>query len=304
MKVKIRVPATTSNLGSGFDILGAALTLYNDFEAETVNNPKQAGITVLGTAKNKLPLNTDNLVWRIMSKTFKTLGSKTFNLNNLKITINTSIPISSGLGSSASAIIGGIALANSLCGSKMTKSDIAQIATDIEGHPDNAFPAVFGGICLCYKDEQNKTIFYQMPKTKLKLVIINPSFEINTEESRKKLPKNYKTQDLIFNISRTALLTAAFYSKKYTLLKEAVKDKSHQPYRLPSILKSKEIFQSALEAGSEGVFLSGSGPSIAAFANINKAKAVAKAMSKVWSKANISFKTFILDFDYKGMSKI
>ncbi|MDR0486069.1 MAG: homoserine kinase, partial [Elusimicrobiota bacterium] len=299
-KIRVKVPATTSNLGAGFDVFGAALTLYNEFEVELVSNRGQAGIFIKGEGADKLPSDSGNFLYFIMQKIFKKFGEKRFNLNNLKISISCNVPLSSGLGSSAAAIVGGAALANSLCGSKMSDAEIAQFATDIEGHPDNAFPAVFGGICLCY-NEGGKTRFHKIPSPKLKLIIASPAFEINTSQSRKKLPKEYKTADAVFNISRAALLTASLYSKNFELLRDAVEDKMHQPYRLKSISKSKEIFEAAMRAGAKGVFISGSGPSIAAFAESADAVKTAEAMSQFWRKENILNKTFILDFDGKGM---
>jgi homoserine kinase len=236
-----------------------------------------------------------------MDKTFKRFGCKKYNLNNLKITIDSRIPLGSGLGSSATAIIAAIIMAGALSGKNLSKEDIARMATEIEGHPDNAFPAVFGGLCLCYKSIENRMSFMKFSAPKLKLVIINPSFEISTQKSRKLLPKKYKIQDIVFNLSRSALLSAAFVSKNYDLLKEAVGDKIHQPYRSKNIPKIQEVFAAALKAGAKGAFISGSGPSIAAFALPKDAQKICNAMSKVWTSDKIKVKKYILDFDKQGI---
>jgi homoserine kinase len=304
MKIKIRVPASTSNLGPGFDVFGAALTLYNEFEAETVLDEKKAGIIIEGECKNKLPKNEKNIVWKYMNETFQLLKEKKFSLKNLKITIKCNIPLGSGLGSSATAVVGGITLANALCKNKLSKDDIAQMAARIEGHPDNAMPAVLGGVCLCYKNENDKYSVFKIGHKDLKTVILNPSFEVNTNQARKKLPKKYCVKDGVFNISRASLLGAVLTSKKYDLLNIAVEDKFHQPYRAKNIPFIDEIFFAAKKAGAYGVFISGSGPSIAAFVNSKTALSVQKTMREVWRKNKIEAKSFVLDFDENGTKKI
>jgi len=299
MKIKVRVPASTSNLGSGFDVFGAALKLYNEYEVQTV--AKNGGFVFKGEGKDKLHRDESNLFWQIMSETFKSLKCKKYSLKNLKITINSRIPISSGLGSSASAIVGAIAAAHFLRGKNPSKKVIAQIACDIEGHPDNAVPASCGGVCLCYKDISGKTDFVKFPVSNLKLVIVNPSFEISTDKARKALPKTYPIKDIVFNLSRISLLTAAFASKKYNLLREAVCDKLHQSYRSKNIPFTKEIFEAAIKSGAKAAFISGSGPSLAAFCEPKKAKKVCAAMKKVWQANKIKTKTYILDFDKEGI---
>jgi homoserine kinase len=299
-KIKLQIPASTSNLGSGFDILGAALNLYNEFELQLVSNPKDSGFILKGFGKDKMPADKNNLIWQTMDKTFKLLKCSNFSLSNFKITITSNIPLGSGLGSSATAIIAGIAFANILCNSPLNKDDIAQIATEIEGHPDNAVPSVFGGLCLCYKDA-SKTKFITIATNNLKLVVINPSFQISTIQARKSLPKKYPIQDIVFNLSRISLLSAALTSKNYNLLKIAFEDKIHQPYRIKNIPHAQEIFTAAINAGAYAPFISGSGPSLAAFVNQKTAPKVCKAMTQIWKKNNIKVKSFILDFNKKGL---
>ncbi|MDR0723989.1 MAG: hypothetical protein LBF23_02255, partial [Endomicrobium sp.] len=144
MKIKVRVPSSTANLGPGFDIFGAALCLYNEFEVEYVPDAKKTTFTIKGEGKKSLDIGKKSLLWQAMQETFKVLGETKFNLNTLNISINNSIPLSGGLGSSSTAIVGGIMLADALCKSKLDKSHIADIAVKIEGHPDNVIPAIFG----------------------------------------------------------------------------------------------------------------------------------------------------------------
>ncbi|MDR2191555.1 MAG: homoserine kinase [Endomicrobium sp.] len=311
MKICVKVPATTANLGPGFDVFGAALNLYNEFCAETVDGAKGGIFTLKGEGRKSLPKNEKNLVWQAMKETFKVLGETKYSLKNLNIGINTAIPLSGGLGSSASAIVGAISLANALCGDKLNKSKIAELAIKIEGHPDNVVPAIFGGLCICVKnDEKNSLPKYShgeilhLPIPKFKIVLCVPSFELRTKRSRQILPKNVDLDDAVFNSSRVAVLTAAFCFGDYSLLEKGMQDKIHQPYRGKMIPAMDEVIRAALNAGAYGSYLSGSGPAIAAFCENKKADEVRKAMIKVWKKESVSVKSFILDFDKKGAAVI
>ncbi|MCL2144496.1 MAG: homoserine kinase [Endomicrobia bacterium] len=301
MKIKIRVPATTANLGPGFDVFGAALSLYNEFEAEYVPNAKKTKFWLKGEGKKTLPKGEKNVLWKAMSETFQLLGCGKYNLKNLNITIKTGIPLSGGLGSSASAIIGGIALANALCGGKLTKAQIARLGMKIEGHPDNIAPAVYGGLCICYKNEDGANEVMGLPVPKMKVVMCVPSFELRTKRSRQALPKNIDLQTAVFNTSRVALLTAAFCTGNYKLLRQGMEDKFHQPYRGKMIPAMDNIIKAAVDNGAYGAFLSGSGPSIAAFCDRRVCEKVEKAMVKVWKKESVAVKSYILDFDNKGV---
>ena len=299
-KMKVKVPATTANLGPGFDVFGAALSLYNEFEAEYVPNASKTKFVLKGEGKTSLPAGERNIFWKSMAETFKLLGNDKYNLKNLNITIKTGIPLSGGLGSSASAIIGGITLANALCGGKLSKDQIAQLGMKIEGHPDNIAPAVYGGLCVCYKNENGGSEVMALPVPKMKIVMCVPSFELRTKRSRQALPKSIELQDAVFNTSRVALLTAAFCTGNYKLLRQGVEDKFHQPYRGKMIPVMDGVIKAALDNGAYGAFLSGSGPSIAAFCNIKDCEKAEKAMVKVWKKESVAVKSYILDFDTKG----
>jgi len=304
MKIRMRVPATTANLGPGFDVFGAALDLYNEFEAEYVDSGKRTKFVLKGYGKKALPKGEKNLLWQAMSETFKVLGCDKYNLKNLNIKIHTGIPLSGGLGSSASAIVGGISLANALCGNKLNKNQIAQLGMKIEGHPDNVAPAVFGGLCICAKEDDMTNSVVKLPVPNLKVVMCAPSFELRTKRSRQILPKNVSLCDAVFNTSRVALLTAAFCTGDYSLLKKGMQDKIHQPYRGKMIPAMDAVIKAALDAGAYGAFLSGSGPSIAAPTNKKDAENVQKAMIKMWKKDSVSVKSYILGFDRHGVSQI
>jgi homoserine kinase len=297
--VKVKVPATTANLGPGFDVFGAALSLYNEFEAEYVPDAKKTYFMLKGVGKKSLPRGEKNLFWQSMQQTFKVLGEDKYNLKNLNITVNTSIPLGGGLGSSASAIVGGIVLANALCANKLDKSQVADLAVKIEGHSDNVIPAVYGGVCICSKDGNHGAVI-QLPIPKLKIVLCVPSFELRTKRSRQILPKYVDLQDLVFNTSRVALLTAAFCCSDFALLKTGMQDKVHQPYRGKMIPAMDEVFEAALSAGAYGACLSGSGPTLVAFCSAKDAINVQKSMIKRWKKDSVHAKAYISDFDAKG----
>jgi homoserine kinase len=303
-------------MGPGFDVFGAALGIYNEFCVEVLKDAKGGNVVLKGEGRKSLPKTEKNLVWQAMKETFKVLGETKYSFKNLNISINTGIPLSGGLGSSASAIVGGISLANALCKDKLSKSQITELAVKIEGHPDNVAPAVFGGLCVCAKDEkQTSKDFGQsgqlcahgeilhLPVPKLKVVLAVPSFELRTKRSRQILPKCVDLDDVVFNASRLSVLTAALCCGDYSLLKIGMQDRVHQPYRGKMIPSMNEVIQAALDAGAYGAYLSGSGPAIAAFCENKKAQEVGKAMIKVWKKESVCAKSFILDFDKKGTIK-
>ncbi|MDR1243584.1 MAG: homoserine kinase [Endomicrobium sp.] len=305
MKVKVRVPSSTANLGPGFDIFGAALCLYNTFEAKYVPNAKKTTFIIKGEGKKTLDIGKKNLLWQSMQETFNVLKETKYNLNNLNITINNNIPLSGGLGSSSTAIVGGIMLANALCENKLDKSQVANLATKIEGHPDNVISTIFGGLCICSKDEnENHGTVINLPIPKLKVILCVPSFGLRTKRSRQILPKMVDINDVVFNMSRVALLTAAFCCADYPLLRQAMQDKLHQPYRGKMIPVMNEVLQAAINAKAFGAFLSGSGPTLAALCDKKDANNVQKAMKNVWEAESVSVKTYILDFDVKGATII
>ncbi|MCL2484881.1 MAG: homoserine kinase [Endomicrobia bacterium] len=302
MKVNVKVPATTANLGPGFDVFGAALSIYNEFEAEVAGNGMGGKFILKGEGKKSLPKGEKNLLWQSMQETFNILKETRYNLKNLNITVNTGTPLSGGLGSSASAIVGGIELANALSKNKLTKSQIAELAIKIEGHPDNVAPAVFGGLCVCGKEEDGHGTVIHLPIPKLKVVLCVPSFELRTKRSRQILPKTLNLEDVVFNTSRVAFLTAAFCTGDFTLLAKGMQDKIHQPYRGKMIPAMNEVLKAALDNGAYGAYLSGSGPTIAALCDAEKAETVKKAIVKLWKKESVSVKAYILDFDAKGVA--
>ncbi len=253
--IKVRVPATSANIGPGFDCLGLALNLYNNFYFEEI----EGDIFIEGCEKEFA--NKDNLVYTSMEKTLNKIG---YDLKGVRIKIESNIPISRGLGSSASCIIGGVLGANELAGGILNKKQILEIATEIEGHPDNVAPALLGGITVAISSGEN--ILYSKIKTPKDISFYGfiPDFRLSTKEAREVLPKDIPYTHGVYNVGRVSLLVSALFNGEYGLLKEACKDKLHEPYRSKLIPQYDEIVSKCEELGSLGVFLSGAGPTIMA----------------------------------------
>ena len=242
--IEIRVPATTANLGPGFDVLGLAIDRYNTF-------------TFSASEKSNLP--EDHLVYKAYQYTFKSLGKPVVEVN---IDVKGDIPISRGLGSSAACIVGGIMGANAMLGDLLDKDEILKLATEIEGHPDNVSPAIFGGLMISVMD-QDRILTNKMPiQNSLKFVAIVPDFELSTEMARGVLPKVIRHKEGIYNVARVSLLLSAFATGRMDLIKEGLNDRLHVPYRSALIPGYQNVVDRAYEAGAIGCFLSGAGPTI------------------------------------------
>lgn len=253
--IRVKVPATSANMGPGFDCLGTALDLYNTFEFEEI----QEGLEIIGCEERYS--GTSNLIYTSMDKCFKKTG---YQPKGLRIRITSQIPISRGLGSSASCIIGGLLAANQLSGEKLSKEELLEIANEIEGHPDNVAPALLGGMVIAIQEEGK--VFYDKISLSdnLGFCAMIPDFTLSTKEARAVLPKNLTYRDAIYNISRASLLTAALSNGNHQLLRFACKDALHQPYRRALIPGYDEIVSKCGELNFFGVFLSGAGPTMMA----------------------------------------
>ena len=253
--IEVKVPATSANIGPGFDALGLALNLYNSFIFEEIPE----GLEIIGCDDSFI--NSDNLVYTSMLKTFNKIGYK---VKGIKITMNTSIPVSRGLGSSAACILGGVIGANELAGSSLSKDEILNIATEIEGHPDNIAPALYGGIVVSIM-EKNKVYFNKVNAAKgIKFVALIPDFTLSTKEARNVLPTIVSYKDAVYNISRVSILISALSNGRFDLLEYAVKDVLHQPYRGKLIPYFNDILNISNTLGALGIYLSGAGPTIIA----------------------------------------
>lgn len=253
--VKVKIPATSANLGPGFDTLGIALEIYNTYIFKESND----GIKIKGFEDRYAYEN--NLVYNSMEKTFQAIGYKP---KGIIIEADNQIPISRGLGSSAACILGGVIGANALAGKILSREEVFKLATMIEGHPDNIAPALYGGLVVSIMDD-GELYFNKMKIHKgLKFVALIPDFTLSTKLAREALPSQIPHKYGVYNTGRVALLLSVLSNGRFDLLKHALKDKLHQPYR-GKLIKGYEIVRKKCdELGALGVYLSGAGPTIMA----------------------------------------
>ena len=250
---EIKVPATTANMGPGLDTLGVAFKLYNRFIVEEIEN----GLEIFGCDEEFA--NSDNLVYTTMLKTFKKLKKIP---KGVKLTFKTEIPVSGGLGSSATCILAGITAANRLCGDVLTKQEVLNFACVIEGHPDNVTPALVGGMTVSIMNEKDD-YYNKIPISGgIKFCALIPKLQLSTKASRAVLPETIPFKDAVYNVGRVSMLIAALVNGDYKGVKLGCKDKLHQPYRMGLIKNYSEISSFVKETEALGVFLSGAGPTI------------------------------------------
>ncbi|MBQ7756065.1 MAG: homoserine kinase [Oscillospiraceae bacterium] len=254
--IKIQIPATSANLGAGFDALGLALSFYNYAEMEENDR-----INISSTDGLDVPCDENNLIYKSVKDLYDVCG-KTLKGLTLKQTSN--IPMTRGLGSSSACIIAGLVGANTMLGNPLTKDDLVDLAAQIEGHPDNTAPALLGGIVTAVFDGKKVHWVKQEVYTKLKFVALIPDFELKTEKARACLPKEISHKDAVYNLSRAALFSASLLTGKFENLRTAVHDRLHQPYRMELIPNCREVFDIAYNHGAYGVYISGAGPTVMA----------------------------------------
>lgn len=253
--LEVIVPATSANIGPGYDCLGIALNLYNKFYFEEIDE----GIIIEENEKEYI--NEDNLVYKSMLYFFEKVKPKIIP-KGIKIKIVNEIPICRGLGSSATCIVAGLMGANYLSKSNLDKECILKLATEIERHPDNVAPAIYGNMIVSFMEDEN--IYYDTIKVpnNLRFCALIPDFELPTEKARSVLPKTIDHRDGVFNVSRATLLVTAIMNNNLNLLKVACKDKFHQEYRSPLVNDYDKIVDYSNNSNCLGTFLSGAGPTI------------------------------------------
>ncbi len=254
--IKIEIPATSANLGSGFDCLGVALNMYNYVwmeEADEIDISSKDDVVV--------PTDESNLIYWSAERLYSECGKK---LPGLKIIQENNIPMTRGLGSSSACIVAGLVGANRFLGSPLTKHDLVNLACKIEGHPDNTTPALLGGLVTAAM-ENGHVYSVSVPVAKnIRFGVFIPPFELKTEVARKALPNEYSRDNAVYNLSRSSLMTAALFSGSLENLRVAVQDSIHQPYRKKFISGVETVFRMSYELGSYGTYISGAGPSIIA----------------------------------------
>jgi len=292
--VRVKVPASTSNLGAGFDTFGLALQMYLTVEMDTIPQGLQIYNSGLGSAE--LPRDENNLLFKAAANVFQSLGKE---LPGLRIKANNEIPLQRGLGSSGAAIIAGLMCALKLSDEKLKNDEILSITTGFEAHPDNVAACLYGGLTISCLDN-NKILTRKITvDERLNCVLIIPQNTISTEEAREALPETVSHRDAVFNLQRSALLTEAFMSKNYENLSMAMKDRLHQPFRKHLITGYDEFEKTGYENGALGVCISGSGPTILGF-SVDDSERLQKAWLDKAKELNIKARVIKTECDNSG----
>ncbi len=296
-RARVRVPASTANLGSGFDTLGMALTLYN--EVELTEEGEGLQLVVDGEGKAVLEkAGVQNLVVRAIQATLEDLGTRR---SGLKVRQINRIPLRRGLGSSAAACLGGIAAAARLAGVELSTDEILARALPFEGHPDNIAPALMGGLTASAIVE-GRVVSARVPiPERLRAVVVIPSLEMATKRAREVLPKQVPFQDAVFNLGRLALLLAGLATDRLDLLAAGSEDRLHQPYRAGLLPGMEAIIEEGRRAGALAAFLSGAGSSLLALVS-GDGEEIGRCMSERWQREfGIENSVRLLEIDRQGL---
>ncbi|MBI5825087.1 MAG: homoserine kinase [Chloroflexi bacterium] len=282
--IKIRVPATSANLGPGFDCLGLALNVWNEITFEAAN---KLTYHVTGEGAEKLNKGTRNLLTKAYALLYEICGEK---MSGVQICAYNKILMSSGLGSSAAAIVAGLFGANEMLGRPLDESEILKLATDMEGHPDNAAPALLGGLVVSVM-ARNEIITKRYEIPDWALVIVKPIVDWPTRTARAVLPKSVSRADAIHNIGRAVLVVDSLRTGDLDLLQKIMDDRIHQPYRLRHISGGMTAYKTAKRFGAAA--LSGAGPSIINFVSPENAKRAGQEIARVFQERGIETREII-----------
>lgn len=280
-EVRVRVPATTANLGPGFDCLGMALAIYNTITLRVTTGG--LNVRIEGEGAENLRWGEENRVLRAVRAAFQDAEQR---LPGLSIELDNHIPLGRGLGSSAAATVGGLVAGNALCGDAIPTERLLRLATQLEGHPDNVAPALLGGLVIAVQEDERLVYERMDPPSDLSAALFVPDFSMPTAEARRVLPSQISRADAVYNIGRTALLVAAFARGHYDLLDISTRDRLHQPYREAIFPAMPALFAAAREAGALGVFLSGAGSTVIALC-VKDTQAIADAMADAGRKLDV-----------------
>ncbi len=297
MHITVRIPATSANLGPGFDSLGLALDLWN----ETIFTLAiEYSVQVHGEGRERISSGENNLIIRSAQRLAELVGKR---LPPFHVDCVNHIPLSSGLGSSAAAKLTGLLGANALLGKPLSKKEILDLATELEGHPDNVAPALLGGL-VASMVQDGKVLAHKIHlednhDSPIHITVVLPDFHLSTQQARAALPEQVTLKDAVHNISRAVLVTEAFRTGNLELLGKAMTDTLHQPYRLWLIPGGREAMTAAKEAGASATAISGAGPSIISF-SAKREEAIGEAMTRAFAQAGHSARTFQLKMSHHG----
>ena len=294
-KVIARIPASTTNLGPGFDVLGLALQLYSTVTLEPSETDTE--VIVNGVDADKIPSTSEHVAFQAVELVFK--RSSTTPPKGFKLHIDNGIPAIRGLGGSGTAILGGLLTANVLCGTPFSDAELLNFATEIEGHPDNVAASLYGGIVVSAQENGHVHTVQLACPPELSIVLAIPDFPLSTKQAREVLPRSVDFADAIYNTSRSTLLIASIATGQFEMLRVAMKDRLHQPYRTSLIPGFNDVAEAAISAGALSVALSGAGPTVAAYC-IEHDEQIAKQMQTVFNMHQIASDIKILKSDADG----
>ncbi len=307
MKISVKVPATTANLGPGFDCLGMALPIYNTITIEeTVLPGTGIEINVINNSTNDddlllehIPMDENSIIYKAVELLYNSIGQTP---SELKITVQAQIPIAKGLGSSAAVIVGGLLAANELLGKPADEAALLSIAAEVEGHPDNVTPAIVGGLVLSSQEDDGSIIYRKLnwPEDWTISVCI-PDYELSTDISRSVLPEEVPMKDAVFNEKRMGMFIHALNTHDKELAKYALQDRLHQPYRMKLVPGLDKIIENLKhEEDVIGCVLSGAGPAILVIssrANTDRIKSIVK---DTWENMNVKVNILTLPIENEG----
>ena len=298
-KVVVDVPATTANLGPGFDCLGAALDLNNRFAMRRIEGGgERFELIIEGAEGSHLRGGPENLVYRAAQRVWKAAGLEPV---ALEARVRLAVPPARGLGSSATAIVAGLMGANALVGEPLSKEKLLELAIDIEGHPDNVVPSLLGGLCMTAKAASQRWRVVRCEWTpSVKAVVAIPSIRLSTSEARRAMPKAIPVGDAVVNLGALTLLLQGLRTGNGDLISDGMHDRLHEPYRWRLIKGGDQVKQAAMDAGAWGCAISGAGPSVLALCEEDKGPAVSRAMVKAWEAAGVASRAPVLNLQTSG----
>jgi homoserine kinase len=294
MRVRVRVPATSANLGPGFDALGLALALHNEVVAEAA---AEVTVSIEGAGRGRLDGGAKNLVARAVALAHEVAGRP---FHGARLRCINRIPLSRGLGSSAAAWVGGLLAANALMGEPLDREAVLTAAARAEGHPDNVAAALLGGLTVSCADGGRVTAVSLPAPSEVEWVVLLPETESSTHDARAVLPDTVSRSDAVFNVQRVSLLLAALATGRTDLLDQAMQDRLHQPYRQRLFPWMEAIAAAGRRAGGLGCVLSGAGPSMLAAVRQGGGRAVAEAMERALRDVGIAGRAMALPVDPVG----
>jgi homoserine kinase len=294
VRVHVRVPATSANLGPGFDALGLALALYNEVAAVEADG---VTVSVEGEGAGRLPAGAENVVARGVRQAYEAAGRP---FKGVALTCVNRVPAARGLGSSAAAWVGGLVAGNALLGSPLSRDALLALAARAEGHPDNVAAALLGGLTVSCALADGRVIAVTLPVPGgVRWVVLVPQTTSATAEARAVLPSTYSRADAVFNVQRVSLLLAALQSGRLDVLGHALDDRLHQPHRLRLFPWMPAVAEAARTAGALGCVLSGAGPSLLAAVS-GDAEAVANSMEGALAAAGVRGRARAFAVDSEG----